>query len=329
ESIALGFRTGTVKRTSLENVNVDTTVQEKAVSFPTDAKLYWQMLGKLVKQAGKYNVDLRQSYRRVSKTALMQANRYFHARQTKLALREVRRLKTMLGRVTRDIVRKISGKELLQEAFGELLKLSERLLNQKKDDKNKLYSLHAPEVECIAKGKAHKKYEFGNKAAFVSSSREGFIFGARGLHGNPYDGHTLADSLEQAKRLCGDKVFGRAFVDRGYRGHKYKGPTKVYICGPGTGQGLPRSLRRWRKRRSAIEPVIGHMKNDGRLGRNYLLGKEGDRVNVVLSAVGYNLRLILARLAKIPGGIFFLFACLVVFFRRISAAATLQPARTG
>lgn len=325
ESIATGFRTGTVNRRSLENVNVDTTVQEKAIAFPTDARLYQRMLETLVKKAKKRGVVLRQSYQRVSKIALVQSGRYFHARQAKRARREVRRLRTMLGRVTRDIVRKISGSAVLEESFRELIALSHRLLAQKKDDKNKLYSLHAPEVECISKGKAHKKYEFGNKASFVTSSREGFAFGAQGLHGNPYDGHTLTGSLQQAARLCGGKTFGRAFVDRGYRGHGYEGPTEIHICDPRTGRRLSRSIRRWRKRRSAIEPAIGHMKNDGRLGRNYLLGKDGDRINVVLSAVGHNLRLILAKLARTPVKIFFLLAWMTAFFRRFGVTDSLRP----
>ena len=327
ESIATGFRTETVDRRSLENVNVDTTVQEKAVAFPTDARLYYQMLGKLTKKAKSLGIELRQSYQRVAKIALVQSSRYFHARQAKRARREVKRLKTMLGRVTRDIERKVSGDSSVQESFTQLLAISNRLLSQKREDAKKLYSLHAPEVECISKGKVHKKYEFGNKAAIVTSSREGFVFGAQGLHGNPYDGHTLSGSIAQASRLCGGKTFGRAFVDRGYRGHDYKGTTEVHICGPGTvSKRLPRSLRRWRKRRSAIEPMIGHMKNDGRLGRNYLLGKDGDRMNVVLCAAGHNLRLILARLASIPDRLFFLLSYLVAFSRQIFSATTRRAA---
>ena len=326
ESIATGFRTGTINRRSLENVNVDTTVQEKAVAFPTDVHLYHKMLGKLVKQAKDLGVQLRQSYQRVSKIALIQANRYFHSRKAKRARREVRRLKTMLGRVTRDIERRISGDASLQGEFVSLLSMSHRLLSQTQKDADKLYSLHAPEVECISKGKAHKKYEFGNKASFVTSSGEGFVFGAQGLHGNPYDGHTLDSSLSQASRLCGGRTFARAYVDRGYRGHGYQGPTEIFICGPGTGSRRSRSLRRWCRRRSAIEPMIGHMKNDGRLGRNYLLGKDGDRMNVVLSAAGHNLRLILARLASIPDGFFILLSYLVAFFRQLFSAATRRTA---
>lgn len=192
----------------------------------------------------------------------------------------------------------IAGDSRLLEVFSEALAMSNRLLEQKKDDKNKLYSVHAPEVECISKGKAHQKYEFGNKASLAATSREGFVIGAMGVHGNPYDGHTLPRQLEQVRRICGgmSKWLRRVFVDLGYRGHGYEGELDIQICGR-SNKRLPRYLRRLRKRRSAIEPAIGHMKNDGRLCRNYLRGKEGDRANVILCACGHNLRLLLRRLA--------------------------------
>ena len=315
ETVQAGLRTGAITPKSIEDVNVDTTVQEKAIAYPTDARLYHVMRGKLVKQAKRFGVALRQSYERVSKTALLLSGRYFHARQTKRAKRQVRRLKTWLGRVTRDIERRISGDSALQEMFADLLSKAHRLLEQTRDSKDKLYSIHAPEVECIAKGKAHKKYEFGNKASLVSTSREGFLLGALGLHGNPYDGHTLATGLEQAERLSGGYSIKNAFVDRGYRGNGYSGKTTVHIC-DGKRKNLPRRLKRLRKRRSAIEPLIGHMKNDGRLGRNYLLGKDGDRINVILCACGQNLRLLLNRIRRF-GSLFSIFSTWLaaIFYR--------------
>jgi len=297
-TIDTGLATGTITPASLDKINVDTTVQEKAITFPTDAKLFHRMREKLVKLAARWKLKLRQSYRRVSKAALVDCGRFFHARQAKKAKRQIRKLKTYLRRVRNDIARKIAGQTTLEREFEVLLALADRLLSQKRDDKNKLYSLHAPEVECIAKGKAHKKYEFGNKASFASTSREGFVVGAMGLHGNPYDGHTLSGQLEQTARLCGLEAFeGDAFVDLGYRGHGYGGPARIHVCGRGVKRAeADRRLKRWRQRRAAIEPVIGHMKNDGRLGRNWLRGEQGDRTNVILSACGWNLRLILARL---------------------------------
>jgi IS5 family transposase len=300
ETIVAGFQTRTITEKSLLNVNADTTVQEKAIAFPTDARLYFRMIEKLVKHAKKIGLSFRQSYLRVAQMALVQSGRYFHARQSIRGHREVKRLKTFLGRLTRDLTRKMAATRRIDDLMKHLLELSERLQSQEKDSKNKVYSLHAVEVECISKGKAHKKYEFGNKAAFLTTSLEGFVLGGLGLHGNPYDGHTLKNILEQAKGLC--QEYGnikRVFVDRSYKGHGYQGSEEVYVCGPGMGRGLASSLRRWFKRRSAIEPIIGHMKSDGRLGRNYLMGKVGDQINVLLSAVGQNLRFILGKIKTV------------------------------
>ncbi len=314
ETISVGLKTKAITPRSIASVNVDTTVQEKAIAYPTDARLYHAMRGKLVKLAKRWGIGLRQSYERVSKRALLLSGRYFHARQAKRAKREVRRLKTWLGRVTRDIERRISGDGFLKEAFADLLPLARRLLEQARSSKNKLYSIHAPEVECIAKGKAHKKYEFGNKASFVSTNRECFVLGALGLHDNPYDGHTLPASMEQAQRLCGSHRIREAFVDRGYRGSGYEGEVAVHICDGNRRKNLSSRLKRLRKRRSAIEPLIGHMKNDGRLGRNYLLGKAGDRLNVILCACGQNLRLLLNHIRR-SDSLFSLFVtCLAAFF---------------
>lgn len=319
ETIRTGLDTGAITAKSIASVNVDTTVQEKAVAHPTDARLYHVMRGKLVKLTKVWKVKLRQSYERVSQKALLMSGRYFHARQTKRAKREVRRLKTWLGRVTRDVKRRIAGDGFLEKAFAESLSKAERLLAQTRTSKDKLYSIHAPEVECIAKGKAHRKYEFGNKVSIVSTSREGFNLGALGLHGNPYDGHTLPGALEQAERLCGKHRIKDAFVDRGYRGSGYDGEVEVHICDGNKRKNLSARLKRLRKRRSAIEPVIGHMKNDGRLGRNYLLGEDGDRVNVILCACGQNFRLLLNHIRR-RGSLFSIFVSwLVTVFYRFAA----------
>jgi IS5 family transposase len=291
QTIVSGLKTKVLKRTSLQRLNVDTTVQEKAVSFPTDAKLYHNLRIKLVREAKVQGVELRQTYTRKSKQSLVMQSRYAHARQMKRSRREVRKLKTYLGRVTRDIGRKISGKTELEKQFAPLLEMGHRLLKQKRTDSKKLYSLHAPEVECIAKGKAHKRYEFGCKVSIATTSKDNFVVGAQALHGNPYDGHTLNEAIEQAERL-GDFVTQSIFVDRGYRGHNYEGEAKVHLARQGIRKVKP-SLRRWLKRRSAIEPVIGHMKNDGHLGRNYLLGQEGDRINAILCGAGHNIRKLL------------------------------------
>ena len=192
-----------------------------------------------------------------------------------------------------------------------MLETAHRLLSQQRQDKNKLYSLHAPEVECIAKGKAHKKYEFGCKVSITTTSKDNFVVGSQALHGNPYDGHTLNGAVEQAERL-GDFEAKEIYVDRGYRGHDYEGPAKVHLARTGMRKVKP-TLRRWLKRRSAIEPVIGHMKTDGRLGRNYLLGVEGDRINAILCGAGHNIRKLLRAF------LLFLFSWLFkIYFRPIA-----------
>ena len=173
------------------------------------------------------------------------AGRYAHARQFKRLRRELRRLRTFLGRVFRDVARKIAGDSGLQQRFARLLNLVERLLQQQPTDKNKLYSLHAPEVVCIAKGKAHKRYEFGAKVGIAATNREGFFLAAQAFEGNPYDGHTLAATLRQTETITGTAI-ERAYVDRGYRGHDYDGNAKVMIAG--RKRGLTPTMRRELKR---------------------------------------------------------------------------------
>jgi IS5 family transposase len=207
--------------------------------------------------------------------------------------RQVRKLRTYLGRVVRDIERKTADSAERQAIFARELAMARLLLNQKKTDRNKLYSLHAPEVECISKGKAHKRYEFGVKASIAATNKSNFVVGGMALPGNPFDGHTLVGALDQVRRLTGS-VIDEVFVDRGYRGHGEEEST-VYISGQRRGIKTQR-LRRSLKRRQAIEPVIGHLKSDGLLGRNYLKGTEGDHMNVMLSCAGHNLRLILRQL---------------------------------
>jgi IS5 family transposase len=289
--IETAIKTGTIKPEHFEKVNVDTTVQEKAVTFPTDAKLYHKMREKLVREAKGRGIVLRRTYKKSSKGSLIMQGRYRHARQMKRAAREVRALRVMMGRVKRDLERKTKNIERGGK-LQELLNLAEKLYRQKRDDKNKIYSLHCPEVECIAKGKAHKKYEFGCKVGFVTSSKGNFILGAKAFHGNPYDGHTLKENLDQLRRfLPTDAKVTDAFVDRGYKGHGVTG-VNVYMdqCKK---KNEMRSFRKWLKRRAAIEPLIGHMKNDGGPKRNHLLGKEGDQINALLMGIGFNMRKIL------------------------------------
>jgi len=295
QTIKAGLKTGVLKRQQLKRLSVDTTVQEKAIAFPTDARLYQKMRLKLVKKARDCGIELRQSYRRVGKRAFVMHQRYSHARQFKRAGKQLRKLKTYLGRVSRDLQRKVHQRPQLGAEFSELLALTERLLSQRRDSKNKLYSIHAPEVHCISKGKAHKRYEFGCKVGLVSPVKNAFIVGALAFEGSPYDGHTLKDSLSQTKRFFGQAKLGHVYVDAGYRNHGCEDMAEVHLVKRGWRK-LPTSIRRWYSRRSMIEPVIGHCKSDNRLGRNYLKGTAGDKNNAILSGCGFNLRKLLRKI---------------------------------
>lgn len=284
ESLAAAQREAVLTEAELKRVNVDTTVQEKAIAFPTDARLYHKARQALVRVAQSCNFKLRQSYVRLGKRALVNQGRYGAARQLKRARRETRKLRTYLGRVLRNVER---GKLKLTEKQEQTVKITRRIFTQQRTDHGKVYSVHAPEVECIAKGKVAKHYEFGCKVPFVTTSRQSWIVGIDAVHDNPYDGATLKPALAQVKRLTGVRP-EHAFVDKGFRGQRYhpKG-VEVYITGR---RNLTPLLSKLLKRRSAIEPVIGHTKHDHGMDRNFLLGKVGDRINALLSGAAWNLK---------------------------------------
>lgn len=282
ETIEAGLKIKAIKSFQLKRVNVDTTVMEKDIRFPTDARLYDRAREKLVKAAKQRGILLRQNYNRKSKQLLFQQSRYAHARQMKRAKKCASKLKTILGRVIRDIERKTSE---IDPELQSLLEVSHRIFNQKQKDKNKVYSVHAPEVSCISKGKAHKRYEFGCKVSLAATSRGGWFVGAMALPGNPYDGHTLTVALDQVERVA--KLPQNVFVDMGYRGHEYEGSVNVHVDKRRRGR-IPKSLWRWMKRRAAVEPSIGHLKQDHRMDRNRLKGFDGDCFNAIMSAAGMN-----------------------------------------
>ncbi len=261
ETIRCALSNKLLRRHHVQKVNVDTTVQEKAITYPTDGKLYFKALQYLSELAKRNNIRLRQSYSRLSKKSLLMQNRYFRGRKYRLARREQKSLKTYFGRVLRDVERKLHSIDL-HKNYESSLCLLHRLYDQTKDSKNKVYSLHAPEVECISKGKTHKKYEFGCKASYVTSSQGNFVLGAMAKHGNPFDGHTLPSAIEQVERFLPNSLSVKeVFVDRGYRGAKVKDGITVHIVGAKRKKKMKRSLRKWMKRRAAIEPIIGRMKN--------------------------------------------------------------------
>ena len=284
ETIMAAMRCGYLKSNDCAKVNVDTTVQTKAIRFPTDARLYDRMREVLVRLAHGLGIKLRQSYEFVGKQALRRQQSYGHAKQFKRMRKETRRLRTFLGRVVRDIERNMSTDN---EFLTERLELARRILMQEKNSKDKVYSVHEPQVECIAKGKAHQRYEFGNKAGLVTSAKKNWILGALGFKGNPYDGHTLKDELLQAERLTGVSI-KQVACDLGYRGHGVSG--KDILVVPRDKRKGTATLKKWWRPRNAIEPIIGHEKSDHRLERNRLAGELGDQMNIVLSACGFNFK---------------------------------------
>ncbi len=301
ESLRVAHSSGALRSNDLKRVTVDTTVQPKNITFPTDAKLLHAAIKGLNRLANKHGVRLRQSYLRVAKHAAMMAGRYAHAKQFNRHRRELRILRTRLGRLIRDIGRKIEGHAEVEAAFALPLARASQIRSQQQRQRGwKLYSFHAPEVECIGKGKAAAPYEFCVKASIVTNNRRApgglFVLHARALPDNPYDGHALGEVIDRTETLTGYTI-ERAYVDKGYRGHDAQNPRRVFISGQK--RGVFGVIKRELRRRSAIEPIIGHLKAEGHLGRCYLKGRAGDTANVVLSAVGHNFRRILAWLREI------------------------------
>jgi len=299
ESLRIAHQERALSLRHVQRIVVDTTVQPKAVTFPLDVKLRYRALIALVQLAKQHHLSLRQSYVRVAKRALMMSGRYRHAKQLKRAKRQEKFIQIRLGRVIRDVQRQLSARPELKETFGQTLRKALIALRQERHSQEKLYSWHAPEVECIGKGKADKPYEFGCKVSVtttINSAPGGhFVLHAGALHGRPYDGHTLKQVVESTQAITGVEA-QRIYVDRGYRGHDYEKAHRVFRSGQK--RGVVNTIKKELRRRSVVEPVIGHLKSDGHLGRNYLKGRLGDQHNAVLSGVGYNFRLLLKWLRK-------------------------------
>jgi IS5 family transposase len=322
ESLRIAHESGALRTKDLKRVTVDTTVQPKAITFPTDAKLLHAAIKGLNRMAKKHAVRLRQSYVRVAQRAAMMAGRYAHAKQFKRHHRQLRLLRTRLGRLIRDIRRKIAGQEDIEAAFEAPLSHASQIRSQQQRQRGwKLYSFHAPEVECIGKGKASAPYEFGVKASIVTTNARTpggqFVLHAKALPGNPYDGHTLRAVIEDTQKLTGCEI-ERAYVDKGYRGHDAPHPRRVFISGQK--RGVFGAIKRQLRRRSAIEPLIGHLKAEGHLGRCYLKGRAGDAANAVLTAAGYNFRRILTWLRMLLRQI------LIAILRAFIIRSALNPA---
>jgi IS5 family transposase len=273
-----------------DEICIDTTVQEKNITFPTDAKQYRKIHGKLLKLARREGIPLDRTYEK-EVNQLKQHTRFAsHPKNRKKASRAVKRLKTISGRLMRAVARQMSARQL--EQHGEQIALFERMLGQKRSDKNKLYSLHEPHVYCMSKGKAHQRYEFGTKASIATTRDSSIIIGALAFDQNQYDAHTLPAVMAQIKRLA-DKTPVIGIADRGYRGKSKVNDTRIVTPKPArknaTREAIELARKRFR-RRAGIEPVIGHLKSDHRLKRNFLKGFNGDQINLIMSAAAFNFR---------------------------------------
>jgi IS5 family transposase len=272
-----------------EEVIFDTTVQEKNITYPTDAKLAVKVIKKCRSIARKEGVELRQSYQRVVKKHMLNQRFASHPKNRKKARASLRKLKTIAGRLIRELRRKLEPGTFAYHQND--LALFEQVITQRRKDKNKVYSLHEPEVACIIKGKVHKKFEFGSKASIAITKDTNLIAGVASFKGNPHDSHTLEDTLQAVERTTGQRP-KEGICDRGYRGKRWVGSTKISIPQQQKHRNSyqKQKIRKKFRRRAAIEPVIGHVKQDFRLGRNYLKGFLGDEINLILAAMAYNMR---------------------------------------
>ena len=273
-----------------EEVCIDTTVQEKNITFPTDAKLYRKIIVQCLKLAKVHDIKLRRSYAKEIKQRKLECRFSGHPRNRAKARKAVKRLRTIAGRLTRELERKLPSEVL--DSHAERFVLFHRGLEQKRGDKNKLYSLHEPHVYCMSKGKEHKRYEFGTKVSITTTRDSKIIVGAMAFDSNRYDGHTLPGVLLQLKRLTHLSP-AVALCDRGYKGKSKINDTRIIRPRTPTRDvdSAYRKLMRLRfRKRAGIEPVIGHLKSDHRLSRNYLKGFKGDQINVLMAAAAFNFR---------------------------------------
>lgn len=305
QTINVAVQLKLIKPQELARVIVDSTVQHKSIAHPTDSRLLETARVKLVEAAKDAGIDLKQTFSKEGKELGRKAGRYAHARQFKRMRRAIKRQRTIVARLQREIGRKASAiGAAVREALGETLEKAQRIVaqsGQRKavDGQPKLYAWHAPEVDCISKGKARQPYEFGVKVGIASTLHGNLIVGARAFHGNPYDGHTLNEQLEQATILMQDSRAkpATAFVDLGYRGVDADNP-EVHIVHRGKVKRISEQERKQLRRRQAIEPIIGHLKSDHRMDRCHLKGVQGDRLHAVLCAAGYNIQWLLRMIVR-------------------------------
>jgi IS5 family transposase len=331
----------------LERVIVDSTVQSKAIAHPVDSRLLEIARHKVVGAAKRAGISLKQTYAQEGKTLRRKAGGYAHAKQFKRLRKTVKRQRTILGVVMREVQRKLDASKAAMAAGGApthvptgpkaisdlamWMERAERIRTQQRNSKNKLYALHAPEVECISKGKARNPYEFGVKVSMAVTHKQGLMVGARSFPGNPFDGHVLSAQLEQTTNLLQDQ--GRSpkqvIVDLGYRGVDADNPG-VQIIHRGKYKSLSNHEKRLLKRRQAIEPLIGHTKADHRMDRCWLQGAVGDALHALTCAAGYNIRWLLRAITRLGlAGPFCALAAVVAYVASILGALLAPPKTAG
>jgi IS5 family transposase len=296
-----------------DDAATDTTVQEKNITFPTDSKLHKKIIDKCKCIAEKENIELRQTYTRTVKKLSFDQRFRNHPKNHGKARKADKKIKTIAGRLVRDVERKLPA-DLLANYFPSLA-IFKKVLAQKRNDTQKIYSLHEPHVQCISKGKEHKKYEFGSKVSIIKTKNTGVIIGALNIEKNDYDGHTLAPALAQQQRLTGH-ILKNNFTDRGYRGVKNVLGTNILTPKnyPHLNKYQKQKLRHGFRRRAAIEPVIGHLKSDYRLSRNYYKGIFGDNINVMLAAAAMNFKRMMNKWKENPSLLFFVRFIQLLFY---------------
>ena len=327
---------GAIKPEAFERVIVDTTVQEKAIAHPVDSRLLEIARHKVVSAAKRAGIKLKQTYAKEGKELRRKAGGYAHAKQMRRLNKTVRRQRTILGKVMREVQRKLKAEGFEAQSAKALadltmwLERAERVRTQQRHDKNKLYALHAPEVECIGKGKARKPYEFGVKTAVVVTHEDGLMLGARTFPGNPYDGHILSAILEQARNITQDVsvVFKQVVADLGFRGVDADNPG-VQIIHRGRIKTMSPQQKAWLRRRQAVEPAIGHLKSDHRLDRCWLHGALGDALHAISCAAGYNLRWLLRAIARLGIGPLFLCLLQMVLAQALALRSVLTARETS
>ncbi len=279
---------GDVIRKAVKEVRVDTTVQEKNITYPTDRKLYEKTIERCKSIAKTEGIKLKRTYTREIRKIRFQLRFARKPKNFKRLMKAQGKLKRIAVKIYNDVVGQLNP---INQKHFETLNILYRVLIQDREDKNKVYSIHEPDVLCIAKGKEHKPYEFGNKSSFAYTRHGGIIVGAMAIEGNAFDGHTLAPQLAQVRQYTGGKI-RKAIVDRGYKGQTQIGITEVVMPAPRKKESYYKRKQREERCRSraGIEGLISHLKHDHRMLRNYLKGTAGDQINTLLAAAAYNMR---------------------------------------